>query len=167
MADELRDFMKEGFDCYAEAFGAVNRFQLEIQEVLADVLLGREQWGAFTRTAKPATNAGGRPGKGCWIYATQSGSLHGSSDMLEVGLWWNAPRGPSLVAYANPYWSARDLELLRRAAPGSPVRVLTIDGKARFAIEQPTDGELPAQIERLVDELTAFLSRPTTDGAET
>lgn len=166
MSDELRAFMKVGLERYPEAFAAVDRFQTEIQQVLSEVLVAREKWNAFTPTAKPSTNVGGRPGKGCWVYATQTGTMHGEKDMLEVGLWWNAPQGPKLVAYANPWWGARDLEALRRATPASPVRVATLDGKARFFSEISMDEELGPQIDRLVDELTKFLAAPNLASPE-
>jgi hypothetical protein len=162
MSEELRSFMRTGLEKYPEAFAAVDRFQSEVQRTISDVLVSRERWNAFAPNAKPSTNAGGRAGKGCWVYATLTGTLpRKPKDMIEVGMWWDAPGATRLVIYANPYWGAKDLEALRRASPAAPVRVGTLDGKARFFAEVSPEEELAPQIERVVDELTKFFDHPS------
>lgn len=162
MSDELSRFMTEGFARYPEAFAAVTRFEQEIKQALTEVMLGSETWGAFTRSAKPpSTNSGGRPGKGCWIYAIQQGTLRSNDIGLEMGLWWEPPldpRGSNLIAYANPTWAQKKLEKIRNARPDDPVRVQTLDGKARFVVDLSPEGGVSSRLEQLFGEMTTFLS---------
>ena len=163
--EEMDSFLQQGLKSYPEAKAAVETYEQEIQNRLAE-LFETTAWNHF----QPRRGERGR-GKAVWMGADRSSDgryicAYQNSDAeggasVELGLWWGSAKAREGAIMFCGFWQRGQLWSVRLSTPTSPIRCEPINrNRARLFVVVDEGFDLDTTGRALLAELDRALRDP-------
>jgi hypothetical protein len=157
MPDEMKPFLEEGIQRYAEAKDTITAFENAMCQLLRSAIESRS-WSPLKNSEVGRPRPGGTGGKdGYWIATSISGTSPKNEETeIDCGLWWNAPGRSGPIIYTSFYHKPE--RLVRFQWKGGQ-DISSFDGRNRTFLYVPVPNPLAIEgpINTILDALLARL----------
>ena len=173
-ADEMNDFVREGLTRYADARDAVDEFEHQVQNRLAEAFEAKADWRNFKAErgprgrGKPISPGMGSGSTGRYIWVAQSAADE-KNGWVDLGLWWRTPCYPDgVVLYCSRWLQGYKIRPVRLDDPAGPVKCGAPDRtKARLYVVLDGKADIGELARLLLDEMDRALGTKESASANT